>query len=79
MLVIEGDSILLGLKKRGFGEGWWNLAVKSIIMRLLKKLPRGIVASGKCLLINTIVPVMVKHIFLTIMFHLTLVYNVLSF
>ena len=24
MLVIEGDRILLGLKKRVFGEGWWN-------------------------------------------------------
>ena len=24
VLVIEGDRILLGLKKRGFGEGWWN-------------------------------------------------------
>ena len=24
VLVIEGDRILLGLKKRGFGVGWWN-------------------------------------------------------
>ncbi len=24
VLVIEGNKILLGLKKRGFGVGWWN-------------------------------------------------------
>ncbi len=23
-LVIEGEKVLLGYKKRGFGEGWWN-------------------------------------------------------
>ena len=24
VFIIEKDSILLGMKKRGFGAGWWN-------------------------------------------------------
>lgn len=24
VFVLEGGKILLGLKKRGFGSGWWN-------------------------------------------------------
>ena len=48
VLVIEGNKILLGLKKRGFGVGWWNgFGGKINNEETIEEAAKRLVASGE--------------------------------